>query len=167
MDIISRLQSLEAGSEFRQWQKTHKNHYLVHAFKLLDEANKNIWQIGYYDKQSDTITTFVVEDDKEVKITPDLEIFKEEKHVIKKLDMKLVKINSQAALDTAAAFLKQKYPAETPLKTILLLQAIEQGQVYNISVITKSMSTINIKISSEDGTVLEDNKFSLNDLKAK
>ena len=64
MDIISKLKSLEKNPEFKDWQKQHKNHYLVHAFKLLDEPNKSIWQIGYYDKESDTITTFVMEDNK-------------------------------------------------------------------------------------------------------
>ena len=167
MDIITTLKELESGKEFKEWQKSHKEHYLVHAFKLLDEPNKNIWQIGYYDKSSDTITTFVVESGKDTKIIPDLEVFKEEKHPIKELDVKKVKVNPQQALDTAATFLKKEFPAESPIKTILILQSIEQGHVYNISFITRSMSTINIKISSEDGSVVEHHKFSLNDLKAR
>ena len=166
MDILSKLKYLENTNEFKEWHKNHKTHYLAHAFKLLDEANKHIWQIGYYGKASDKITTFVLEEGKEIKIIPDLEVFKQEKDVIKKLDIAKIKINSQKALDIAEDFVKKEYTAELPVKTILILQTIEQGQVYNISFITKSMGVINLKISSENGKVLEHKRISLSEFKA-
>ncbi|MBI2546631.1 hypothetical protein HYV81_05630 [Candidatus Woesearchaeota archaeon] len=166
MDIIAKLKSLEHTLEFKDWQAQHHGHYLVHAFKLLDEANKSIWQIGYYDKETDTITTFVIEDGKELKIIPNLEIFKEEKAAIQKLDISKVKVNAQEAVDKAEAFLKEQYPGEVIVKTILILQSIEHGQVYNLSFITKSVSTINIKLAADSGQVLEHHKISLSDLKA-
>ncbi len=165
MDILSKLKFLENSHEFKEWNKTYKSHYLVHAFKLFDEANKNIWQIGYYDRSSDTITTFVLENGKEIKIIPNLEIFKQEKDVIKKLEVSKIKINVQEALNISEALLKKEYSAEAPIKTMLVLQTIG-AQVYNISYITQSMSIINIRISSENGDVLEHKKITLAELKA-
>ncbi len=166
MDILSKLKFLENTPEFKEWNKTHKTHYLAHAFKLLDDANKNIWQIGYYNKESDTITTFILEEGKDIKIIPDLEVFKQEKDIIKKLEISKIKIDPQEALDIAEDFLKKEYTAEIPVKTILILQTIEQGQVYNISFIIQSIGVINLKISSENGKVLEHKKISMSEFKA-
>src|SRR3989338_8642464 len=99
MDIISTLAELHKSAHFKDWNKEHKQHYLTHAFKLIDDANQRIWQIGYYDPKSDTITTFVLEEGAEVKIIPDLEVFKEEKDAVRKLEIEKVRLEPQEALD--------------------------------------------------------------------
>ena len=42
------------------------------------------------------------------------------------------------------------------MKEVVILQNLDVGQVWNITYITKSFQTLNIKIDAETGDVLED-----------
>ena len=60
MQVKDKLKFLQDSKEFGEWKKKNKESYLAHVFRMLDEANINIWQFGYYNKD-DTITTFILE----------------------------------------------------------------------------------------------------------
>ncbi|MBU1004502.1 MAG: hypothetical protein KJ561_01600, partial [Nanoarchaeota archaeon] len=59
MEIKDVLARLRDDKGFKQWKKENPNSFLAHIFKLLDEANQNDWQIGFYNKD-DTITSFII-----------------------------------------------------------------------------------------------------------
>ena len=103
MEIKDIVKKLEDNPEFSSWKKENKESYLTHIFKMDDEANKDIWQIGYYNKDG-TITTFVIEKD-DIKIIPEEKPFQEKKRKIKKLNMKDVLIDFDEALKTSSSLL--------------------------------------------------------------
>lgn len=164
MEIKEVIDKLCQNPEFKEWKKHDKECYLVHAFKMLDDLNENIWQIGYYNKKNDKITTFFIEND-DIKIIPEEEVYKKEKKEIKKLDIKKVKISMQDSLKKANELLKNKYK-ESSMKTVLILQNIDEGLVWNITFVTNSFKTLNVKIDANNGKILKHELTPLMEFKA-
>ena len=155
---------LEENEKFKEWKKDNSDSYLIHVFKMLDKANENELQIGYYDKD-DTITTFVI--GAEVKIVPKAKIFKKPDTKIMELALDDVKIDFDEALERAKSLQEKEYPKELVINKIIILQKLDIGQVYNITLVTQAFNTLNIKVDSKTGNIIKHEKMSLMDLKAK
>ena len=159
MQLKEKLSQLEKNKIFLDWKKGNSDSYLAHIFRMLDEVNKNIWQFGYYNKD-DSITTFILDDDS-VKEVPEQEIFKKDKKKLPRLDMEKVKIGFDDAVEKSNKLQQEKYKQHPIMKTIVILQTIKDGQVYNVTFVTQTFGTLNIHIDSETGEIKSDKFVSL------
>jgi len=150
-------QKLLETEEYKRWRKEHPSFTLAHVFYLNDEANKDIWHIGFFDAGSDTITTFVIKEES-IRIVPTEDVFKEEKVAIKEIDVEKVRLEFDEALEKAKEFQKKEYRNEHILKEIFILQHIERGQVYNITFLLSSFKTLNIKVDAASGEIVSHQK---------
>ncbi len=164
MEILDVLKRLEESKEFKQWKKKNKNSFLAHVFKLLDEANQDDWQIGFYNKD-DTITTFILTP-ADIKKASTENIFKMPEAKIEPLDEKKIKIDITKALETAEKIQVAEYKQEVPFKIITILQKLDIGQVYNITYVTQSFKILNFKIDSSTGKVLKKTLENIMEFKA-
>ena len=155
--LKEQIESVEKSPEF----KKHKNLYLAHVFFMLDEPNKDIVQVGYCTPEQ-KIVTFVI-DGKKITAIPEAMPYKNPKAKIRKLEMSNVKVGLEDALKAAKEIQEKKYRQHVPFKQIIILQNIDEGQVWNITFITQSFNTLNIKISTETGKVVKDELISLVD----
>ncbi len=162
MEFHDALKHLEKSKEFVDWRKEHKG-FLAHAFKLLDEANADTWQLGYYD--GSTITTFVVSA-RFIEVIANQEILKSE-HAIEELDVSNVKVSSEAALKTAREYHILHYAREMTLKQFFIIQKLPIGVVYNITFFFQSMKTLNLKIDAHSGKIVQESFQSLMELDKK
>jgi len=158
--MIESVKKLEDSKEFKDFKKQNKEAYLAHVFYMLDEANQDIVQIGYYNKSKDRITTFVVEGDNITK-NPEAEVFKEQEIMMKPIDLSKVKINVNEAVDIAEKLQKDKYKQEIPVKKIAILQHLPLGQVWNITFVTQTFKTLNIKIDSGTKKIVSEKLLSI------
>ncbi|MBR9690453.1 hypothetical protein GOV08_02100, partial [Candidatus Woesearchaeota archaeon] len=149
---------------FLEWEKTNSDAYLANAFLMMDAVEHSPWQIGYYDKKDDRMTTFNI--GKKITQNPEAEVFKKKK-VVEKLLLSKVKIGYTDALGIAKKHQEGKFSGNTPLKKIILLQHLDKGHLYNITFITPAFKTLNIKVSSEDGHVISDKLTSIFDFQKK
>lgn len=162
MDFKQELKRLQNSKEFKQWEKQNKQAYLVHLFKMIKQDNQTPWQIGYYDKKTDKVISFFMEE--QVKISPPADIFK--KHgIVNQLDIAKIKISIDQALKTAQQ--EQKKYKEAIAQTIVILQNLDIGTVWNITYLTKSFNAINFKINAITGKILHQAKTSFLEYKAK
>ena len=161
-EIKEAINQLENDTVFKDWRSKNKDSYLCHCFKMMDEANIDDWQIGYYNK-NDTIITFMVSSSG-VQKGEESEIFKKPGDNVKELNKDNIKVSYLEALDEASAFAEKNYSKEVITNKILILQNLKLGQVYNITFVTMAMNTINIKIDSSSKEVLEHKLTSLMDL---
>lgn len=153
MELKEILECVEKSPEFKTWRKSNEKAYLAHAFVMLDEANKDAWQIGYFDSDKSRMSTFVVSSGK-IEIIPDQEVLLSE-HKIKELEPEKVKLTIKEALDIAEKVRNEKNPKELVAKSFFIIQVVENhGQVFNITFFTMSFKTVNIKLSTENGKVL-------------
>jgi len=162
MEPASSINRLKESKVFRDWKKEHKETYLVHAFALKEGAHFSGWQIGYYIKEHDRVVTFFI--DNEIKLSPEEEIFKQDRHILRELDIDSVKIDAEQAIEEALEYQKLSYPNDKPNKTILILQKLDRGIVYNITFITAVFNTLNIKVGAESGEVIDHNFNSILDM---
>ncbi|MBW2980270.1 hypothetical protein KY360_02540 [Candidatus Woesearchaeota archaeon] len=162
------LKQLESDSEFKEWKKENKECYFSYAFNMVKNSNElDDWQLGFYNKKNDKVTTFIIKKD-DVEMKPEEDIFKKEETEIKEIDLKEAKLNIDDVLKKASGLQKEKYPKELPVKVILILQNLPGlGNLWNITYLTQSFNTLNIKISSSNGKILKHNLAALVDFKAK
>jgi hypothetical protein len=153
MELNEVLARLEKSGEFKEWRAAHSVAYLAHAFVMLDEQNKDTWQVGYFDEQKNSMTTFVLQGS-QVQVIPDQEVVKADQRILP-LKPEDVKVPIAEALAIAQKTKLENYPQEMPAKTFFIIQHLsEHGSVFNITFFTISFKTINIKVSTIDGKVV-------------
>ncbi len=157
MDVKPALKKLEKSNDFRKWHEKNKGTYLSYAFKIPQEMGSEEWQLGFYNKKKDKITTFVVKAGS-IDIRPEEDIFKKEENEVNEIKLDKVKLAFDKAIEAANEFQQKNYPKDKSIKTIAILQNLGQlGDVWNITYVTESFNTLNMKIDASNGKVLEHN----------
>jgi len=161
MDIKPTLEKLEKNIDFRKWHKKNKNTYFSYAFKIPQEMGSDDWQMGFYDKKKDKITTFVITGDG-INIRPEEEVFKKGETKVSAINVNKVKLSFDNIITKANEFQEKNFPKDKGMKTIAILQNIsELGNVWNITYLTESFNTLNMKIDASTGKILEHNLSSV------
>ena len=156
MDLKPALKKLEESKDYKDWHKRNKDTYLSYAFKIPQEMPDE-WQLGFYDKKNDKITTFVVKGIA-ISIRPEEEVFKKDETKISGIEIKKVNIAFDDAIGKSSEFQSKNYPKDKSVKTIAILQNMPAyGNIWNITYITESFNTLNMKIDSSSGKMLEHN----------
>lgn len=176
MKIIDVLEQLEESKIFKDWKQNNPDDYLVNFFKFMQtvpqgignstilntqSSNETPWQIGFYNKKTDMITTFDISD--EIRINEPSEVFKKD-NIVQELKIEDIKIDYEQALNSAARYQEEVHRNEKPMKIIMIIQN-NAGVMYNITFITQTLKTLNIKISPIDGSVMETKLTNLMDFK--
>ena len=99
------------------------------------------------------MTSFFI--DEKIKISPETEVFKRDGHIVKELDAEKVRFDYSEAMSYADKFRKENYRNEEPMYIIVILQNLNIGQVWNITFVTKNFNALNMKISPENGKILD------------
>lgn len=154
MDVLKIIDKLKKSKKFDHWKKNKKNIFFSYAFKILNDDNFLGWQIGYYNKDNDKMTTFSIIDDN-IDIEKEEEIFKKPDMSVIKIDMEKIKIPFEKILEKVKEFKKKKYPNEIEEKIIVVLQNLEKfGNIWNLTYLTKAFNTLNVKVNPENGEIL-------------
>ncbi len=155
--IRESVKKLEASNEFKEYKKNNPKSYLVSSFSILEEED---WEIDYYNPVKKLVTSFLVRE--RIKTKPESQAFQEREETISELDLKKVKIDLDKALEILENFRDKKYPNETADKKIIVLQNLKKfGQIWNITYLTNSFKTLNVKIDAEKGKILSEKLSSL------
>jgi len=153
-ELISKL---EKSSEFKEQKKQSPDMFLAHVFVMFDDANKDLYQLGYYVKKTQNIITFIVKFEdgkiKSIETVQGSDILRTGAE-IKKLDLEKVKLSSKKVFEIAENLKKEKYSSEPVSKAFLILQNLDDKQVFNFTFMTASFKTINIKILSDEGAIV-------------
>lgn len=153
MDFHKTLSQLHKSKEYKEWKKKHADFYLAHAFVMIDEPNKDIIQIGYYNDKTDRMATFIISPDK-ISVVPDQEVMKAEQH-ISELDSEKIKLTIAEALAVSKKCLDEYYKKEQIMKSFFIIQELEGMPMFNITYLTSGFKAINMKISAADGKIIK------------
>ncbi|MBT7903250.1 hypothetical protein HN587_05285 [Candidatus Woesearchaeota archaeon] len=165
MKIKDLIDKLANNSEFIAWKESHKDTLLAHIFFICDNPTLINYDIGYYTADNNRMTTFLVSGD-DIKINSDQEIFKDPTHPILELDLSKINLEFEEAIGLASALQQEKYSADLPMKKFVILQHIKQGLVWNVTFMTQSLKTLNIKIDAESKEIVEHKATSMMDFTA-
>ena len=147
------LKILEESKEFKEWKKKNPEAYLSYGFFMVEENDAN-WKIGYYHKKADKVTSFNIGKNK-IMIEPETEVFKKEETKIEAIELNKIKLDLAEAVAIANQLQKEEYASENPQKIICILQKLKKHQVWNITFLTQNFNTLNFKIKSDSGRVIE------------
>ena len=165
MEVLKILKRLESDPEFKEWKQDNPDYYLAHIFFMVEPNKPFQFDIGFYHLEKNLMTTFLLSDS-DIQIKPDQEIFKDPEHPIKELDPAQVKIEYDKAMKLSNQVQQEHYKADLPSKEIVILQNIPQGLVWNITFMTQTFKTLNIKIDAASGDIVGHKIHSLMDLSA-
>ena len=159
MKIAPYVSKLNESSEFKGFQKEHKDAFMVAGFFVIDlETNKNVHQIDYYVPSKKKIAAFTL--DKHVTMQM-LDLMNSK--VPEKLDLK-----TNTDLDQLYGILedemKNRSITEDIKKIIAILQNIDGKKIWNLSCVLSGMGILNAHVEDETRTVLKMEKKSLLDL---
>ncbi len=160
MEIKKAYENLLSSEEYKSFLKNEKKSYLTHAAIITEASKKDGWEFGFYNKETDKITTFTTNP---VKRHPEDEAFKKEGTTIKKLDLGKVETTYKEITSLAEQYRKKNHTSEQIIKIIAILQHLHK-QLWNITLITRSFSIINLKIDAKTKEMLSASKSSIMDL---
>ncbi len=148
MKIKDAIIKLEKSKAFIEWKQQNPTGFLASLFTMFEGEKTEEWLANFHVNQS--ITTFHVDES-------GCERKGEEKTEgeIKKLDIDQVKVEVDDAIRNVVGMLTIK-TGESTTKTIAILQNLEEGQVWNISLMTSSMNLYNVRLDAGTGNKLSE-----------
>ena len=156
------IPALREREEYKKWQEGRPGAKLVHLFLMLDPGKDVQYDIGFFDFDTKLMTSFIVDETlSSLEISETKEVFSKDLSTIKPLDEGMIKVHYEDAVKTANELQKKEYAQHVPMKEVVVLQNLDIGQVWNITYITKTFQTLNIKVDAESGKIVEHNLHAL------
>lgn len=115
------------------------NAFIMCEFSKLYEQD---WKLDFYDKETDTITSYTINDQITKEDVED-KIYKKDSEIVNELKIDQINPNFNNILQICKEEIKNNFPD----KIIIILQSNPEP-VWNISFITKEFRLINIKIDA-------------------
>jgi hypothetical protein len=142
--------------------KKDKIDYLAHFFTMLDKDFNRIgnWQAGFYNKKDDLIVVFELMPDGSIGVSESKPLKKEE-HVVGELKMDEIELGFDDALEKLNQFQKEKYPGNLTMKVVVLLQIFDSAPIWNLTVVTSTYNTLNVKLHAKTGEIIDHSLDSL------
>ena len=154
MELKQAFEKVSKNKEYKDSIKENKSIFFSYALITIESNKTTPWQLGFYNKSTDKITTFVIGKD-EIAVQKEEEVFKKPGMEVKPIEIEKAKSKFSEIIKKADKFRNEKYSKETVSKTIAILQNLgEYGMVWNITFVTDSFKTLNMKINPENGEVL-------------
>ena len=135
--------------------------YLAHFFGNLRDDFKleGSWQVGFYSSDEDLVVTYQI-NGKDLVVDKGRPFRKEYKQ-IEKLDLDLVTFTFDEMVKKVKGLQRERYHGQEPMKVIVLLQALNGRARWNVTLITPTFNTLNIKIDATSGEVISHELSSL------
>lgn len=157
MKVLEILKKFKQAKQFKEWHDKNKDAKLVHIFIMLDPGQPIKYDIGFYDFKKKLMTSFTVDEElNEIQSSEDKEVFKKPGQKINPLEEPRLKICFHDACAKCHELQQSKYKQHVPIKEVVILQNLDCGQVWNITYITKTFQTLNMKVDAETGEIVEE-----------
>jgi hypothetical protein len=148
MEIIKLVYGLENSDVFRKWKSLHNDAFLASAFGMT--GNEDV-TLNYYDKAKDKMYSFSCK----APCDAEEQDFVKSSEEILPIRVETLKVAVDEALKKAYNVAEKEYSEQKLLRTIFALQVLGAKQVWNITFLTGDYKTINIRIDSVSGDVIE------------
>lgn len=163
MQFKNAWQTVLDSQKYQDWKQEHQETTFSYAFTTVEKEISKDWQIGFYDKNEDKITTFSILNGEVVDYRTD-EVFKQPGSQMLEIELTKVKLSIDEILKLVDEFIKKEYSNEIVNRKIMILQNLPGlGTIWNITLISLTFNSINIKISADTGDIKEHKLSSLKD----
>lgn len=163
-DFKDALREVKDSKPYSGFCNAHPDFYLAHGFLQLD-GNRSVtkkWQIGYYSTKEDKLAVFNTEP---VLLQPLEDAFKDGGIISELTDCNSFKTTTEILTIVEDELAQEAYTKDIPTSFIVIVQVIDNIQVYNITAVTTSFSMITFRIDANTGEKISVVKRSILDLK--
>ena len=158
MKLAPYVNKLNDSTAFKDFQKSHKDAFMVAGFFVLDlETNNNIHQIDYYVPSKKKVAAFTL--DKRVTMQM---LYLLNSKAPEKLDIK-TNIDLDQLYGILEDEMKNRNITENIKKIIAILQNIEGKKIWNLSCVLSGMGILNAHVEDSSKSVLKMEKKNLLD----
>jgi len=159
MKIKPYFDKLSASKEYKDFQKSYSDAFMIAGFFILDfETGKSLHQIDYYVPSEKKIAAFTL--DKGVMMQ--MLNMMNAKIVPEKLDMK-TNVDLDALRGILEDEMKNRSITEEIKKIIAILQTVNGKKIWNLNCVLSGMSILKAHVDDESQTVLKMEKASIMD----
>ena len=155
------IEKLEKSAEFKEFKAKNNGAYLTHLFVMLEKGKDISFDVGYCVKDEGMVSFTIDDNGGVIGVREEKEVFKKPGQSVLELDVNKVKLGLNQAVDNAILVQKEKYKQHRPSKTIVILQNIGGKQLWNITFVTETFKTLNIKIDADSGEMVSDDLIEL------
>lgn len=153
--IQQKIKIIENSELFTIFKKEHPSSYVAHLFAM-KKVGSFEEQVGYFDPETQKITTFSVEP---VRLIGSDEALSKNGDV-KELPLGDIQVSLDQARAIGAQVVEQEYAGQTITQEICVLQYLD-SVVWNITLVTSSFNMVNVRINASSGDVLSHKQSSL------
>ena len=150
MEFRKLIEETRNSKEYKDFMDSNPEAYLVHVFFMTNSSP----QIGFYSKKSKKVSTFEINTLNTSIVFHEEQPFQETEHDIKELELSKITIDFNKALEIANNIKDEFYKKEMVNRQVVILQHLNIGQIFNITFITQTFKTLNIKINAETEEVI-------------
>src|SRR3989344_8986124 len=162
MKLAPYVNKLNDSTAFKDFQKSHKDAFMVAGFFVLDlETNNNINQIDYYVPSKKKVAAFTL--DKRVTMQM---LYLLNSKAPEKLDIK-TNIDLDQLYGILEDEMKNRNITENIKKIIAILQNIEGKKIWNLSCILSGMEILKAHVEDSSKSVLKMERTSMFDIMKK
>ncbi len=154
-EVHDAVTELTQNKLFKSWKDSHPQCILSHLFSPLDAQYraKSFWEIAFYDPKKEKIVVFTPNQEGEITLQKEDDIFKRESDVVEELDLKSVALSFEKARAIFADKVKELFPKMQVGDGFIVLQTVMGKTLWNFTFITKTLQFINIKINAASGEI--------------
>ncbi len=156
MKIKEIVAQVEQSEEFKDWREQNKEIYLANLFMMF-EQEYTPWQVSYYNKKDDTMTSFTIE--KSITMNPGAEVMKSQQQITP-LELDSITTSPEEALTIAEGVLKEKYSKNIISKKILVLQQSEVP-FWNVTFICSTFNVVNVRMDASTKKIIKDSETNI------
>ena len=106
MELKQALERLDKSKEYKDSIKGNNNIFFSYALVTIEKNEASPWQLGFYNKSTDKIMTFVVGKD-EIAVQKEDEVFKKPGMEVKPIDIEKAKLKFNEIIKKAEEFKKK------------------------------------------------------------
>lgn len=143
MELKEAVAMNEEDPRFADWKREHFDYFFANGFYMEDGS----WQLGYSDGEK--VVTF-----SDAGISEPQEVVKRPGEKVVGMDVSLVTLTLDEAKVKYQEVVDEHYGKEPVLKTIIIVQVIDGEVLYNITGMTQTLNTINVRVNMKGEVVL-------------
>ncbi|MFT4313326.1 MAG: hypothetical protein ACMXYA_02875 [Candidatus Woesearchaeota archaeon] len=160
---INAYTRLQESQTYTDWKKDNPDFKLAHCFFMKDQKAQKDWHFGFINEKTEELINFIVGN--EITFESHTELAKQPDQHVLPLDIDAVSVTLEEAEKKLLEVVDDENQGGVTT-TIFLLQNIPMiGTVWNVTAVTLTWKTLNVKIDAQTGDIKLKGTKSLFDVK--
>ncbi len=157
MEAKEAIEAVKGSEEYAHWKEANTDGYLSGFFTLMEKDSEGDQLVLFYEPGKDRVISFNASNPSDVR---EDDVMKAGKTVLE-LSLDDVELTMETAMKSAEELYEAEYQQKVSVKTIIILQHLEEGVLWNITFVTPQFKTVNVRLDAKTGEIKKHEEVSL------